>query len=132
MKHYQITCFVIELFKVVFRPGIRKTKGFESSNLGPIVSINSLKKKYPLCVVGVAPVAHNKKPHLKTPCRKISLFSLLLPVLVLISLTSSRSIGFVQLNRFSPDNFLAGNGLSAVDSATLRRANGPDKIVFHT
>lgn len=54
------------------------------------------------------------------------------PVFVLISLISSRSIVFVQLMHFSPDIFLAGKGLSAVDSATLKRANGPVKMAFHT
>ena len=54
------------------------------------------------------------------------------PVRVLISLISSRSIVFVQLTHFSPDIFLAGKGLSAVDSATLKRANGPVRMAFHT
>ena len=38
----------------------------------------------------------------------------------------------VQLMHFSPDIFLAGKGLSAVDSATLKRANGPVRMAFHT
>lgn len=33
---------------------------------------------------------------------------------------------------FSPDIFSAGKGLSVVDSATLRRANGPVRMAFHT
>ena len=33
---------------------------------------------------------------------------------------------------FSPDIFLAGKGLSEVDSATLKSANGPVKMAFHT
>ena len=55
-----------------------------------------------------------------------------LPVFVLISLTSSRSMVLVQLTHFSPDIFFAGKGLSAAESARLSRANGPDKIAFHT
>ena len=54
------------------------------------------------------------------------------PVRALITFTSSKSIVFVQLKHFSPDNFVAGKGLSAVESATLRRANGPVRIAFHT
>lgn len=54
------------------------------------------------------------------------------PVRILISLISSRSIALVQLTHFSPDIFLAGKGLSAVDKATLKRANGPVRMAFHT
>ena len=55
-----------------------------------------------------------------------------LPVLVLISLTSPRSIADVQLVHFSPDNLLAGKGLYGFESATLSKARGAEKIAFHT